>query len=146
MVNISVFCSIQIKAFRCQCACSVAQSCLTLGDPVGCSWPGSLSMGSPGKNTGVGSHFLLQGVFPTQRSNPGLPHCRQTLYRLSHQGLLRTLIQRTLINLACSFQDLCRLSAPWLWEQFTAQERWVHYLPWPMWALDPSVAHCALRS
>ena len=30
--------------------------------------------------------FLLQGIFPTQESNPGLPHCRQMLYRLSHQG------------------------------------------------------------
>ena len=40
----------------------------------------------PGKNTGVGCHFLLQGIFPTQGSNPGLLHCRQTLYRLSHQG------------------------------------------------------------
>ena len=34
---------------------------------------------SPGKNTGVGCHFLLQGIFPTQGSNPGLPHCRQPL-------------------------------------------------------------------
>ena len=42
--------------------------------------------GSPGKNTGVGCHFLLQGIFPTQGSNPGLLHWRQTLYRLSHQG------------------------------------------------------------
>ena len=41
---------------------------------------------SPGKNTGVGYHFLLQGTFPTQGSNPGLPHWRQTLYPLSHQG------------------------------------------------------------
>ena len=41
---------------------------------------------SPGKNTGVGCHSLLQGIFPTQGSNPGLPHCRQTLYLLSHQG------------------------------------------------------------
>ena len=41
---------------------------------------------SPGKNTGVGCHFLLQGIFPTKGSNTGLPHCRQTLYRLSHQG------------------------------------------------------------
>ena len=38
----------------------------------------------PGKNTGVGCHFLLQGIFLTQGSNPGLPHCRQTLYPLSH--------------------------------------------------------------
>ena len=34
---------------------------------------------SPGKNPGVGCHFLLQGIFPTQGSNPGLPHCRQML-------------------------------------------------------------------
>ena len=40
----------------------------------------------PGKNTGVGCHFLLQGIFLTQGSNPGLPHCRQTLYHLSHRG------------------------------------------------------------
>ena len=41
---------------------------------------------SPGKSTGVGCHFPLQGIFPTQGSNPGLPHCKQTLYHLSHQG------------------------------------------------------------
>ena len=38
---------------------------------------------SPGQNTGVGSLSLLQGIFPTQRSNPGLPHCRWILYQLS---------------------------------------------------------------
>ena len=41
---------------------------------------------SPGNSPGVDCHFLLQGIFPTQGSNPGLPHCRPTLYRLSHQG------------------------------------------------------------
>ena len=41
-----------------------------------------------GKSTGVGCHFLLQGIFPTQGSNPGLSHYRQTLYHLSHQGNL----------------------------------------------------------
>ena len=41
---------------------------------------------SPGKNTGVGSHSLLQGIFLTQGSNLDLPHCRQILYPLSHQG------------------------------------------------------------
>ena len=41
---------------------------------------------SPGKNTGVGSHSLLQGIFPTQGSNPGLLHCRQIFYSLRHQG------------------------------------------------------------
>ena len=40
----------------------------------------------PGKITGVGCHFLLQGIFPTQESNPGLPNCWQTLYCLSHKG------------------------------------------------------------
>ena len=40
----------------------------------------------PGKSAGVDCHFLLQGIFPTQESNPGLLHCRQTLYCLSHQG------------------------------------------------------------
>ena len=40
----------------------------------------------PGQNTGVGCHALLQGIFPTQGLNPGLPHCRQILYHLSHQG------------------------------------------------------------
>ena len=39
-----------------------------------------------GKSTGVGCHFLLPGIFPTQGSNPGLPHCRQMLYHLSHWG------------------------------------------------------------
>ena len=37
----------------------------------------------PGKSTGVDCHFLLQGIFLTQESNPGLPHCRQRLYCLS---------------------------------------------------------------
>ena len=40
----------------------------------------------PGNSPGVGCHFLLQGIFLTQGSNPGLLHCRQTLNRLSHQG------------------------------------------------------------
>ena len=40
----------------------------------------------PGQNTGVGSLSLLQGIFPTQGSNPGPPHCRQILYQLSHKG------------------------------------------------------------
>ena len=41
---------------------------------------------SPGQNTGVGSLSLLQGIFPTQGWKPGLPHCRQILYQLSHKG------------------------------------------------------------
>ena len=41
---------------------------------------------SPGQNTGMGSHALLQGIFRTRGSNPSLLHCRWILYRLSHQG------------------------------------------------------------
>ena len=64
----------------------VAQSCLTLCDPTDCSPPGSFVHGdSPGKNTRVGCHPLLQGISPTQELNPDLPHCRQSLYCLSHQ-------------------------------------------------------------
>ena len=41
---------------------------------------------SPGHNTGVGSLSLLQGIFPTQGSNPGLSHCRRILYQLNYRG------------------------------------------------------------
>ena len=51
-------------------------------------WPYGLQSpwNPPGQNTEVSSLSLLQGIFPTQGSNPGLPHCRQILYQLSHQG------------------------------------------------------------
>ena len=68
---------------------SESESCSVMSDslqPYGlhparllCPW------NSPGKNTGEGSHSLLQGIFPTQGSNLGFPHCRQILYHLSHR-------------------------------------------------------------
>ena len=58
---------------------SVTQSCLTLCDPMVCQWI------SPAKNTGVGRHSLLQGIFLTQGSNPDLLHCRLILYRMSYR-------------------------------------------------------------
>ena len=53
-------------------------------------WPARLlwSWNSPGKNTSVGFHFLLQGIFITQGLNLSLLHCREILYGLSHQGSL----------------------------------------------------------
>ena len=52
-----------------------------------CSQPDSSVHGdSPGKNTWVGCHALLQGIFPNQGSNPGCPYCRRILYKLSYQG------------------------------------------------------------
>ena len=72
--------------------CLVFQLCPTLCDSLDCSPPGSsVHEDSPGKNTKVGCHALLQGTFPTQRSNPGLPHCRWILSHLGCQGSPRIL-------------------------------------------------------
>ena len=56
-------------------------------------WPHGLynPWNSPDQNTRVGSLSLLQGIFPTQGSNPGLPHCRQILYQLRHKESERIL-------------------------------------------------------
>ena len=64
----------------------VARSCPTLVTAwtIACQAP--LSMGFPGKNTGVCCHFLLQGIFLTRRWNLGLLHCRQSPYQLSYRG------------------------------------------------------------
>ena len=69
------------------CVLIVAQLCPTLCDPIDCNLPGSSVHGdSPGKNTGVGCHALLQGIFPTQGPNPGVLHYRWTVDCLGHQG------------------------------------------------------------
>ena len=60
------------------CAVLSHSVCPTLCDPMDCS--------PPGNNTGVHCHTVLQGIFPTQGLNPGLPHGRQILYHLSQQG------------------------------------------------------------
>ena len=62
----------------------VCQSHLVVSESL---WPHELysPWNSPGQNTGAASCFLLQGIFPTQGSNPGLPHCRRVLYQLSHR-------------------------------------------------------------
>ena len=87
---------ISLSLWVCECVCTVlclfTQSCPTLCEPVDCSLPGSsVHSDSPGKNTRLGCHALLQGIFPTQGSNPGLPHCRWILYHRSHQGSPRIL-------------------------------------------------------
>ena len=76
-----------LSYLQCKEESDVAQLCLTLCDPMDCSPTRLLCPWDfPGKNPGVGCYFLLQGIFPTQRSNPGLPHCGQTLYHLGHHG------------------------------------------------------------
>ena len=75
------------RTFYCAVLCLVTQSCPILCYPMDQSPPGfSVHGNSPGKNTGVGCHALLQGIFPTQGSNPGLLHCRQVPHQLSHHG------------------------------------------------------------
>ena len=59
---------------------------------------------SPAKSIGVGCHFLLQGILPTQGSNPGLPHCRQTLYCLSHRqsgSSIPGILQARVLGVGC---------------------------------------------
>ena len=65
--------------------CLLAHLCPTFCHPMRIHWDSS------GKNMGIDCHALLQGIFPTQGLNPGLPHCRQILYCLSHQGNPRIL-------------------------------------------------------
>ena len=62
---------------------------------------------SPGKNTGVGGHFLLQEIFPTQGWNPGLLRCSQIFYCLSHQGspILLLLCSGLFLLLNCEFLE-----------------------------------------
>ena len=70
-----------IQCFKGKVKVKATQSFLTLLDPmVYTVW------NSPGQNIGVGSLSLLQGIFPIQGSNPGLPHCRQILYQLIYKG------------------------------------------------------------
>ena len=62
-----------------------SEGCLVVSNSL---WYHSLYIpwNSPGQNTGVGSLLFLQGIFPTQGSNPGLPRCKWILYQLSHKG------------------------------------------------------------
>ena len=112
--------------------CLVAQSCLTFCHPIDCSPPGSSIHGdSPGKNTGVGCHALFQGIFPSQGSNPGLPHCRRILYCLSHQELIHLLVTclasnywEPAVQYVCAqwYQTLCNPTVP-LSMGFSRQEK-----------------------
>ena len=89
-------------------SCSVVSSSL---QPRGLYSPWN----SPGQNTGVGSLPLLQGIFPTQGSNPGLLRCRQILYQLSHQGSPKQL--NWLLTLLGNFAYCCSVIksclSPW---------------------------------
>ena len=69
------------RNIRSVCVCSVAKSYpILVTPPWTTAHQASLSMGFARKDTGVGCHFLLQGIFPTQGSNLHLLHCRQIIY------------------------------------------------------------------
>ena len=94
----------KLLLIRSLCVCSVTQLCSTLPPArLLCPWDSS------GKNTGVGCPALLQGIFPTQGSNPGLLHCRQIFYHLPHQGSPFKLYQyRWMPNILTYFSLLSR--------------------------------------
>ena len=73
----------QIERITLKVKVNITQWWPTLCDPI------IQSTYSPGQNTGVGSYSLLQGIFPTQESNLGLPHCRWILYQLSHNPYMK---------------------------------------------------------
>ena len=77
--------------------------------PMDCSLPGLSDHGdSPGKNIRVGCHFLLQRIFLTQGSNPGLAHCWQTLYRLrDHDKKYICFDRKSSEFCCCSVTQLC---------------------------------------
>ena len=84
--------------------------CSPPGSSVLCPWD------FPGKNTGMGCHFLLQGIFPTQGLNSHLLHCRQILYHPSHQGSPTKCCQSlSHVRLCCNPMDCkpARLLCPW---------------------------------
>ena len=93
-----------------------AQSCLTLCDPMDCSLAGSSVHGdSPGRNTGMGCHAHLQGIFPTQGSNLGLPNCRQIILPHNHTHVQTTSeIKSFQVYLACRVSVSGKIKTPTL--------------------------------
>ena len=75
----------QLRLTRLLCTLSRSSSVWLFATPWTVAYQAPL-WDSPGKNMGVGCHALLQGIFPSQGSNPGLPRCRRILSCLSHQG------------------------------------------------------------
>ena len=76
-----------------------------------------------GQNTGVGCHFLHQGILPTQGSNPGFPDCRQILYQLSHQGSPIFIYILGCTEAALSFSCRIRTLSSSMWDLIPLDQR-----------------------
>ena len=112
------------------------QSCLTLSNPMHGN-PALPSMEFSSK-TGVGCHFLLQGLFLTQGLNAGLPHCRQTLYPLSHQGSPKGVMgcESCSVVSDSATPQMAAHQAP-LYTGFSRQEYWSGLpFPSPPWTIQ----------
>ena len=78
--------------------CSVTQLCVAVYDPRDCSTPDSCPWNFSGKNTRVGRHFLLQGIFLIWVSNPGLLHCNRILLSRAPPGKDPILLSKKLLS------------------------------------------------
>jgi len=122
------------------------QTCPTLCEPW-IVWPARFlcPRNSPGKNTGVGSHSLQQGIFLTQGSNLSLLHCRQILYYLNHQGDRKIVvitiylgvghwvdaIRWWLLSLFIESYSHFRHKKYKLWNKSDKFVSWYHHCIWP---------------
>ena len=77
---------------------------------------------SPDKNTGMGCQSFIQGIFPTQGSNPGLWHCRQILYRLSHKQSLLFCLSYLIVAVVITWIDKTSVILPCLY----LLDLWLH--------------------
>ena len=108
---------------------SESESCSVVSDSL---WPHELygPLNSPAQNTGLGSLSLLQGIFPIQGLNPGLPHCRRILYHLNHKGSPRILEWVAYPFSRGSFQP-----RNWTRVSCIAGEFFTNYEPWKFWEI-----------
>ena len=106
----------------------LAQLCPILCDSMDCTRQAPLSMEFSSKNTGVGCHVLLQGIFPTQGLNPVLLHCRQILCHLSHQGVEVKVRSLSCVRLFATPWTVAYQASPSM--GFSRQEYWSG-LPFP---------------
>ena len=90
----------------------VTKSSLTLETPQTVARQAPLPLESPGKNTGAGCHFLLQGIFLTQGLNPSLLHCRQFLYRLSNEATVNKTHPQCLDGATSALHEIEGLKLP----------------------------------